>query len=72
MFSSTEETKYAVVNILYHFMTSRTYNPIIIRETLNNLNKGLGKKKLLDKIHLIVSEHKEDLLQLMDKTSNHK
>mgnify|MGYP003315641235 FL=1 len=53
-------------------MTSRTYNPIIIKETLNNLNKGLGKERLLDKVHSIVSEHKDDLLLLMDKTSNHK
>ena len=71
-FLPPEETKYVVVNILYHFMTSRTYNPIIIRETLNNLNKGLGKEKLLEKIHGIVSQHKEDILLLMDKTNNHK
>ena len=71
-FLPPEETKYVVVNILYHFMTSRKYNPIIIKETLNNLNKGLGKEKLLDKIHGIVSNHKDDLLLLMDKTSNHK
>ena len=66
-FLPEEQAKYVVINILYHFMTSRIYNPKIIKETLANLEKGTGPIDLLQRIHNIIHDHKDELQLLMDR-----